>query len=149
MASFWGSETNRVRDEVPTHIEEDLSRRYRKFSEPQLRSWLALDTPSKCLYRSYTIENSDSSVSNQVRSEATSLNDGWEGPKIIENFKTPVTLVKGVCGWMASFWGSETNRVRDEVPTHIGRGPLTQVSKIFRTPVTLVVGLGHAIKVSE
>ncbi|KAL6963209.1 hypothetical protein U1Q18_050442 [Sarracenia purpurea var. burkii] len=128
---------------------EDLSHRSEKFSEPQLRSWLALDPPSKCQNRSFTIENSDSSVSNQVRSEATSLNDGWEGPKVIENFKNPVTLVEGVCGWMASFWGSETNRVRDEVPTHIGRGPLTQVSKIFRTPVTLVVGLGHAVKVSE
>ncbi|KAL6963217.1 hypothetical protein U1Q18_050450 [Sarracenia purpurea var. burkii] len=93
---------------------EDLSRRYRKFSEPQLRSWLALDTPSKCQNRSYTIENSHSSVSNRVRSKPTSLNDGWEGLKIVENFKTPVMLVKRVCGWMASFWGSETNRVRDE-----------------------------------
>ncbi|KAL6963210.1 hypothetical protein U1Q18_050443 [Sarracenia purpurea var. burkii] len=128
---------------------EDLSDRCRKFSEPPLRSWLALDPPSKCQNRSFTIESCHSSVSNRVRSRVTSLNDGWERPKIIKNFKTPVTLVKGVCGWMASFWGSETNRVRDEVPTHIGRGPLTQVSKIFRTPVTLVVGLGHAVKVSE
>ncbi|KAL6957321.1 hypothetical protein U1Q18_050303 [Sarracenia purpurea var. burkii] len=105
---------------------EDLSHRYRKFSEPQLRSWLALDTPSKCQNRSFTKENCHSSVSNRVRSKVTSLNDGWDGPKTKENFKTPVTLVEGVCGWMGSFWVSESNRVRDEVPTHIERGPLTQ-----------------------
>ncbi|KAL6952338.1 hypothetical protein U1Q18_044200 [Sarracenia purpurea var. burkii] len=88
--------------------------------------------PSKCQNRSFTIESCHSSVSNRVRSKVTSLNDGWESPKTEENFKTPVTLVKGVCGWMASFWGSETNRVRDE------EGPKTEEN--FKTPVTLVKG---------
>ncbi|KAL6952339.1 hypothetical protein U1Q18_044201 [Sarracenia purpurea var. burkii] len=128
---------------------EDLSHRSRKFSEPQLRSWLALDRPPKCKKRSFTIESCHSLVPNRVRSRVTSLNDGWEGPKIIENFKTPVTLVKGVCGWMASFWGSETNRVREEasslnavrskVMVGIDEGYLPDAGKTFKAPVSRMV----------
>ncbi|KAL6952340.1 hypothetical protein U1Q18_044202 [Sarracenia purpurea var. burkii] len=179
------------------------NRSYAREREPQLRSWLALDTPSKCQNRSYTIENTDSSVSNRVRSKVTSLNDGWEGPKIIENFKTPVTLVKGVCGWMAvsgvlkliesgmrcqrtsiedlsrrsekfsepqlrswlvldkpskcqnrsftieSCHSSVSNRVRSKVTSLNDGWEGPKMEENFKTPVTLVVGLGHAVKVSE